>query len=188
MVGTIIEITLEFKDREMYDELSLLFIKADIFSSLIRFIIHCPLEPVEYKSVARIFELCACHADGIIVLSKYLHSIVDMVDLFMAPQNDLISVKYPAATVLLDLTANENCIEKVAHLIKTKDLFCVIIRELEEALQRKVSKTSPNKVYLNRFRDLMIGIVLNLTCNVESEEITEYMVKQDVIRLLKEIL
>lgn len=34
----------------------------------------------------------------------------------------------------------------------------------------------------------MIGIVLNLTCNVESEEITEYMVKKDVIRLLKEIL
>jgi hypothetical protein len=34
----------------------------------------------------------------------------------------------------------------------------------------------------------MIGIVLNLTCNVESEEITEYMVSKDVIRLLKEIL
>lgn len=34
----------------------------------------------------------------------------------------------------------------------------------------------------------MIGIVLNLTCNVESEEITEYMIKKDVIRLLKEIL
>jgi hypothetical protein len=46
-----------------------------------------------------------------------------MVDLFMASHNDLISVKYPAATVLLDLTANENCIEKVAHLIKSKDLF-----------------------------------------------------------------
>ena len=53
---------------------------------------------------------------------------------------------------------------------------------------RKVPKNSPNKVYLNRFRDLMIGIVLNLTCNVESEEITEYMVKKDVIRLLKDIL
>ena len=34
----------------------------------------------------------------------------------------------------------------------------------------------------------MIGIVLNLTCNVEGEEITEYMVNKDVIRLLKEIL
>ncbi len=57
-----------------------------------------------------------------------------MVDLFMRPQNDLITVKYPAATVLLDLTANENCIEKVAHLIRQKDLFDVIIRELEESL------------------------------------------------------
>ena len=41
---------------------------------------------------------------------------------------------------------------------------------------------------MNRFRDLMIGIVLNLTCNVESEEITDYMINKDVITLLKEIL
>ena len=111
-----------------------------------------------------------------------------MVELFLNPTNDLIQVKYPAATVLLDLTANENCIEKVAHLIKEKDIFDMIISELEQALQRKVPKNAPNKIYLNRFRDLMIGIVLNLTCNVESEEITEYMISKDVIRLLKEIL
>ncbi|CDW90949.1 UNKNOWN [Stylonychia lemnae] len=188
LIGQMIEITLEFKDRELYDELSLSFIKADIFSSLIRFIIYSPIEAVEYKSVARIFELCACHQEGIQVLSKYLKNIVELVDLFMQSKNDLISVKYPAATVLLDLTANENCIEKVAFLIKDKDLFDVILVELEESLQRKVPKNSPNKVYLNRFRDLMIGIVLNLTCNVESEEITEYMVRKDVIRVLKDIL
>ena len=111
-----------------------------------------------------------------------------MVDLFMQSENDLITIKYPAATVLLDLTANEGCIEKVAHLIKEKDLFDIILVELEEALKRNVDKKSPNKVYLNRFRDLMIGIVLNLTCNVESEELTEYMVRKDVIRVLKEIL
>lgn len=34
----------------------------------------------------------------------------------------------------------------------------------------------------------MIGIVLNLTCNVESEEITTHMIDNDVIRLLKNIL
>ncbi len=106
----------------------------------------------------------------------------------MQPNNDLIQIKYPAATVLLDLTANEQCIEKVAKLIEQRDLFKVIIRELELALERKVKRNSPNKVYYNRFRDLMIGIVLNLTCNVESEEITDYMLKQDVIRLLKIIL
>lgn len=109
-----IEITLEFKDREMYDQLSLLFIKADIFNPLIKTLISCSIESDEYKHAARIFELCACHSDGITVLSKYLLKIVEMVDLFMRSNNDLISVKYPAATVLLDLTANENCIEKVA--------------------------------------------------------------------------
>ncbi len=187
-IGVIIEVILEFKDRELYDALSLLFIKADIFSSLIKFIVSVPIEQIEYKSVARIFELCACHPDGIAVLSKYLGKIIEMVDLFMQPHNDLIMTKYPAATVLLDLTANEGCIEKVAHLIKERDLFNVIIVELEESLKRVVPKNSPNKVYLNRFRDLMIGIVLNLTCNVESDEITEYMVQKDVVRLLKEIL
>jgi hypothetical protein len=54
-----------------------------------------------------------------------------MVELFLNPNNDLIQVKYPAATVLLDLTANENCIEKVAQLIKEKDMFDMIIKELE---------------------------------------------------------
>ena len=54
-----------------------------------------------------------------------------MVDLFMRPENDLISIKYPAATVLLDLTANEACIEKVANLIKDKDLFDLILDELD---------------------------------------------------------
>ncbi len=54
-----------------------------------------------------------------------------MVDIFLSPNNDLIQIKYPAATVLLDLTANENCIEKVAHLIKEKNMFEVIMKELE---------------------------------------------------------
>ncbi len=57
-----------------------------------------------------------------------------MVDMFLHPNNDLIQIKYPAATVLLDLTANENCIEKVAHLIKERNMFEVIMSELEQAL------------------------------------------------------
>ena len=100
-----------------------------------------------------------------------------------------MEIKYPAATVLLDLTANENCIEKVAKLIKDRNLFDVIVQELDLAFKRKFSSTSPQKVYYNRFRDLMIGIVLNLTCNVESEEITSYMVlHKNAMRLLKAIL
>jgi hypothetical protein len=118
----------------MYDSLSLWFIKADIFNPLIKIIVSLPIDHSEYKQVARVFELCACHPDGILVLQKYLKYVIEMVDLFLSPENDLIQIKYPAATVLLDLTANESCIEKVAHLIKQRNLFDVIIRELEQAL------------------------------------------------------
>lgn len=69
----------------MYDTLSLWFIKADIFNPLIRTIVNLPIEEPEYKQIARIFELCACHPDGISVLQKYLTNIVDMVDLFLQP-------------------------------------------------------------------------------------------------------
>ena len=68
LIGTVIDIILEFKDREMYDTMSMWFIKSDIFQPLIKTIINLPIETSEYKSVARIFELCACHPDGIAVL------------------------------------------------------------------------------------------------------------------------
>jgi len=34
----------------------------------------------------------------------------------------------------------------------------------------------------------MIGIVLNLTCNVENEEVTKHMLSKDVIKVLRIIL
>ena len=106
---------LDFKDRELYDALSLQFIKADIFVNLIKLIVTMPIEECEYRAVARIFELCACHPDGIAILSRFLPKVIDLVDLFLhSPEQELITTKYPAATVLLDLTANETCIEKVA--------------------------------------------------------------------------
>lgn len=113
---------------------------------------------------------------------------MELVEKFLAPENDLFCVKYPAATVLLDLTANEHCIERVSHHIRDRELFSVIIKELELALHRKVTDSDPNRVLLNRYRDLTIGIVLNLTCNVESEEVTKYMLHSDVIRMLVHIL
>ena len=74
----------------MYETLSLWFIKADVFSSLIKVIVSNKIEQPEYKSVARIFELCACHLEGINVLQKYLKQVVEMVQLFLQPGNDLI--------------------------------------------------------------------------------------------------
>lgn len=84
LIGLVIDLVLEFKDREMYDSLSLWFIKADIFNPLIKIIVSLPIEYAEYKQVARVFELCACHPDGILVLQKYLKYVIEMVDLFLS--------------------------------------------------------------------------------------------------------
>jgi len=59
---------LELKDREIYDNFSLNLIKLDAFSLLIKTILLMPIERKNYPSTARIFELCACHPEGIQVL------------------------------------------------------------------------------------------------------------------------
>lgn len=106
----------------------------------------------------------------------------------MQSDNDMVPIKYPAATVLLDLTANEQCIEKVAVLIMKHNILQIVVSELECSLARRIPKSGPQKVYLSRFRDLMIGIILNLACNVENEEVTQYMLKQNVVKMLCQIL
>ena len=55
----------------------------------------------------------------------------------MQMDNDMLTIKYPAATVLLDLTANESCIERVAEFIKEFKMLAMIIEELEISLHRK---------------------------------------------------
>lgn len=188
LLGTVIDIILDFKNRETYDVLSLQLTKGGVFGVLIPALLETPIERPDFKNAARIFELCACHSDGIKVLSHYLAQIVSHCNRFLQKDNDMITVKYPAATVLLDLTANELCIERVAILIKNHDILRIVIEELELSLQRRIPKTGPNRVYFSRYRDLMIGIILNLTCNVENDEVTQYMLKLNVVSMLKKIL
>ncbi len=49
----------EFKHRQMYDCLSMMILNSGIFQPLIG--LFTLVEPVEYRTVARVFELCACH-------------------------------------------------------------------------------------------------------------------------------
>ena len=53
----------------MYDNFSMKLINLDIFGALIKAILQSPIERQDFKIVARIFELCACHGDGIKVLA-----------------------------------------------------------------------------------------------------------------------
>lgn len=84
-------------------------------------------EPKHYTTIARILELTACHLSGIKILSIHLKKVVELLALYMNPNNDMSDVKYPAATVLLDLTANEECIESVAKLIVKHDILSIVL-------------------------------------------------------------
>jgi hypothetical protein len=76
LLGLTIETILDFKDREMYDMLSMNLIKANTFELLIKGILKSKIVQSQFKNCARIFELCACHLEGIKVLSAHLNQIV----------------------------------------------------------------------------------------------------------------
>lgn len=126
----------------MYDALSLSFVKLGLFPPLIKSILAQPADQLESCATSRVLELCACHKDGIRVLQDHLEPIVCLCDRFLASSHDLVSVRYPAATVLLDLTASEDCIERVGTLIMQKNMIEVVLRELRLAMTRKLGKTS----------------------------------------------
>lgn len=64
----LVKVVTDFKERAMYDTLSLNFIKLNIFPSLIKIILATELEEVDYGKVAKVFELCACHPEGISII------------------------------------------------------------------------------------------------------------------------
>ena len=107
------------------------FVKQSIFSPLIDVILQSQFEQTDFGMVAKVFELCACNSQGISIITKNLDQVVSLCDIFMMPTNDIILVRYPAATVLLDLTASETCIERVASLIMQNNLIPLVLSELK---------------------------------------------------------
>jgi hypothetical protein len=103
-----IRVANSFKERKWYDQMSMSLIKLGCFEPLIDFLLH---EITHAKTtlgeIASILELCACQPSGITVLEKRLDEVVSACGLFLRRSNDLLSVKYPGTTLLLDLTANE---------------------------------------------------------------------------------
>ena len=44
------------------------------------------------------------------------------------------------------------------------------------------------RLYQQRYRDLLVGIILNVTCNIENAEVTEYLISIGVVAILLSIL
>lgn len=88
------------------------------------------INPHEYKEIARSLEFCSTHNNGIQLLYLNKEVVFQILKQFFQPHVDEKSVLYASATVLLDLTANESCIEHIASLMKEHDMFKFIVSKL----------------------------------------------------------
>ena len=190
LLDTLISTVQSFKDRELYDSLALRYAEAGVFEPLLASIERQEetLSEQEHRQIAKILELCACHQAGIAILEQHIDMVVNLLRKFLCESSNTSSkIKFPAATVLLDLTANEACIEKVAVLVKELNMFSFILSELTTLMNKTANRAKYDQLPkgLARYKDLLVGILLNLSCNVENEDVSEFMMRQGLVRMLR---
>ena len=63
----LIKIVLDQKNRDVYDKLSMRFVKTGFFTHIVHLVVNSKekIKPKDFMAVARILELCACHIEGI---------------------------------------------------------------------------------------------------------------------------
>lgn len=94
---------------------------------------------------------------------------------------------YSAATILLDLTANEEQVEQISKQMLAYHVFEDIVKDkLRYLMHPQAVLETPQ---LKKLKDLFMGMVLNLTCNIEEEHFIMYMVQDlDILKVLVQIL
>eukprot|EP00826_Nyctotherus_ovalis_P060961 TRINITY_DN8624_c0_g1_i3.p1 TRINITY_DN8624_c0_g1~~TRINITY_DN8624_c0_g1_i3.p1 ORF type:complete len:461 (+),score=125.60 TRINITY_DN8624_c0_g1_i3:141-1523(+) len=165
-------------ERIIYDMLAEKMLAAGTFTELLRLLeSKYRFQPAEELWVIKILELAATLPQGVLLLSHHLGTILPLLHRnLVKPGNESMQ---PIAMLLLDLTANENCIEEVAEFLVKRKAFPWILAEL----RKELSKTERTK-----YKDILMGIVLNLSCNIESEEMQRHFLKLNTPRILVEIL
>jgi hypothetical protein len=177
-----------FKKTRVYDNLSEKYLKSGVFQVMVPLYDNCStknLSPRLDREIARFLEFTSTHPEGIQILYEHRTATLDLLEtLLLRPNQDEGTVLYASATVLLDMTASETCIEEVSKLLYDKKMFPFIVGKLLNLMGRNLVLT-----HMTKLRDLFVGIVLNLTCNVENPDIIRHMVlENDVLEALKKIL
>lgn len=178
-----------FKKRQIYDALADRLLHYGVYSVILN---SCESMPIlteeEEENAVNAFELAATSPSGVFQLSSHLTVVLEILRKALNKQfgkQENEKFEFSAVTVLLDLTANEGCLEKVAKFLMEHSMYGRIFEELQLMLQRC---SAPKAEKLCRYKDLLIGIILNLACNVESEEIQQHFVSTGVISLLITVL
>lgn len=156
-------------------------------------------------NIIKTIEFISISTDGLDLLQENVDQTMDVVAFcFHANQSedqemvddskDLtfkeIDMLYAAATILLDLTANEENIEKVSENCQRHDMFRFIIQD--NLIMLLDHEDSLKTTQLKKLRDLFIGMTLNLTCNIDDPAVIFTLLKEHnvlsvLLRILKDI-
>jgi len=182
-----------YKKRQIYDQLAEKLQVYKIYESIIKMMQNSEaLTKNEEKFSIRIFELAATIHSGVLILNENLEFVLTRLCKIFAnssiPNEIPPDLLYSAVTVLLDLTANEICIERCAKFLHISGMFSFIFQEAKLAFSRKYDSHCTNPVKSTKYKDLLIGIILNLACNVESEKIQGFFIENGVVDILVEVL
>jgi len=163
-------------ERLVYDILAEKMLNVGTFVQVLN-LMKTGLESIEEMWVVKILELAATLPEGILLLSRNLKPILELLNrnLKRTTGDYMNSI----VTLILDLTANENCIEEVADFLVTHEVFSWVLGELHKELSK------PERT---KYKDILMGIILNLSCNVESDEIQKHFLELYIPRILIEIL
>ena len=72
---------------------------------------------------------------------------------------------------VLDLCANENFVVRISELMRDFQMYEIVSQFLTFLMKAKLNSTQ-----LRKLRDLFMGIILNLACNVDDEQIMIHMI------------
>ena len=167
-----------FNERRIYDVLAGKMLQAGTFMQIINILEKKEkLTLTEERYIIKIIELSATLTQGISLLNNHLPLILQLLHRNLLSDSEVN--KNSIITLLLDLTANEDCLEEVAEFLMKEKLIVLIILELQKELENNSN---------SKHKDILMGIILNLSCNVESENIQMLLLNLDIPKILTKIL
>lgn len=122
----------KFQKGEIYEKVSATYLKSGFFDILIPNISQF-INFVELPALIKSIEFCSITNDGFELVSSQVSNVIYIIYLCYKHSDENIStvdLLYPASTVLLDLTANDQLIDQLSVDLKKWDIFNFIINKM----------------------------------------------------------
>lgn len=198
LLSTMCELAHVYNRRSIYDSLSSRLLAAGVYVSVLDSCQKSPLSAEEEGHAVGVFELAAASAGGVQQLCTHLGLVLDTLQrqLRKSSASGFLSlsserIETSTMTVLLDLTANEVSLETTAAYLARQNLFDPLLRRLSGLLHKSGRHTLPavqNRARSRKLKDLIAGVILNVSCNVDGETVKMNMLEKGIVPILLELL